>query len=380
MEFEPLKPHKLPEEEEPTPSTGLKVIVLILLVILLVIGILLPVKLVPNALSTVGTKLSSWFSKDKVVILTTDKSPIATGEPFTISWTHAPKTDGTYALQYTCTAGLQFQITITEPYETLPCGANFYFSTNSPSLTLVPVSTALRVADTQMSLSYLENNASTTKTLATIRISINNQIATGTAATSTPTQATTTVPVKPTPTKPATTTPVTNYPATTTATTTKPSTPKPTTPVTPSTPTKNTQPTITRTYRTSNPYGHPDLIVRIISTGYLTDNAEYIPSQYIYGGQRAAFRFIVTNIGDKNSGMWDFNASLPTVFHPTYIAHNRPNLGPGDSILYTLGFDDINQNPQNTVSVTVDPGQFTGDINFSNNTAATTITTLGTNY
>ena len=104
---------------EKAPSTTLKVVVLILLVALLIVGILLPIKLVPNAFNSVTDTFKSWFNKEKVVEITTNTTSINSGDQVVLSWNNAPKTEGTYALSYGCTNGVHVETSIVSPNETV---------------------------------------------------------------------------------------------------------------------------------------------------------------------------------------------------------------------------------------------------------------------
>src|SRR3954470_18025553 len=96
MDPESNKPH-----EERTPTTMAKVLVLIGLIILLIIGILLPIKLVPSAVTGIKDYFSSLFRRTSVE-LSTNKEQIISGEPFTLSWSGATRENGSYILSYPC--------------------------------------------------------------------------------------------------------------------------------------------------------------------------------------------------------------------------------------------------------------------------------------
>ena len=229
------------------------------------------------------------------------------------------------------------------------CGSDYYFTSATSSISVNVFSDIARFTEVTLNLSFLENGSTTPKKLGEVTVMVMNSNASNTA---------------PTTTNPATTTPATQTPATSTPSTA-------TVPAATNTPSAAT---ITKVHKISNPNGYTDLSVRIIGVGYMNDNAEFIPAQYITGKQRAAFKFVVTNIGDKNSGAWNFTTTLPTAAHPTYSAYNLPNLGPGDSIAYVLGFDSIYNNRTNSISITVDPSNVIRDTNRTNNYAQTTIT------
>jgi hypothetical protein len=335
------------------PSKALKIGVLVILIVLLIIGIILPIKLVPDAFSSISTTISSWFGSTKTT-LSTNPSMIQSGSPFTLSWTGDHKDTGSYSISYSCAEGVSLEMSFGGSPVTIPCGSAYYFSSTANSISLTPVSSIERYTDITLTLGYLEAASSSPETLGTLLISIENQNASGTSAIASTTQTTTgTTPVQTaTTTTTVTVPPPTTVPPPVTTTTTTTKTPPPV---------KTTAPapvSVTRAHRVSNPYGTTDLSVKIVATGYMTDGAAFVPASSISSSMRAAFEFVVTNVGDKSSGPWSFTATLPTVYHPTYSAYNLPNLGPGDSIEYFLAFDSINPGYSNPVSITVtSPGE-----------------------
>lgn len=167
--------------------------------------------------------------------------------------------------------------------------------------------------------------------------------------------ATTTPPATNTPTRPAKTVPVSVGPATTG------SYPIDGSPVTPGT-----------------PYGFPDLFVHINAVGYLaTSSADsFVASTTVPVGSRPAVRFTIKNIGTNVSGSWRFNASIPT--QSAFIFESQPQqaLNPGDSIDYTLGFDQGIRGSNQTISITADFAKTVTESNENNNNASTTLNIL----
>ncbi len=339
--------HNIAEREQKSTSTALKVVVLVILLALLVIGILLPIKLVPNAVSTVSSKISNIFSRNSTVTLTTNKSSIVAGEAFTISWNGKRRANGSYSLSYPCKAGVRFETSVNQPNETIVCDNTYYFQAHENSVNITPFSDIMRFVDVPVTLGFLENGTSEVKDLGTIVITITNTKVSDNRGNPTVT------------TKPATTTPV------------KPVTVKPEEkPATTPTPTKTT------VNRVSNPNGTADFKISILSSGYM-NGYSYIPSYTVPAGTRAAVKFIVTNVGDKNTGTWSFTANLPSSTNPSYTAYNQQNLGPGDSIEYTLGFDNVYSNQNANVTITVDPSNVVREVSEVNNSASVTILTTG---
>ena len=125
--------------------------------------------------------------------------------------------------------------------------------------------------------------------------------------------------------------------------------------------------------------GLPDLIVTINAVGYLaTSSADsFVASQTVPAGSRPAVRFIIKNIGTNVSGVWRFSASVPTQNAYVYGSELQQSLNPGDSIDYTLGFDQANTGANKMISITANSDHAIAESNSNNNSASATITILG---
>lgn len=335
-------PENNPRVEREEPRTGVKILVLIALIALLIVGILLPIKLVPNAVTGVKDFFSSFFGGDNVE-LEVNKDPLVTGEAFVLSWSGKNRTNGSYILNYPCIDGIRFETSVNQPFERITCDSQFYFTpTANNQIELSIVSDRNRIEDIPVTLSFLENSAEEPKALGDVTLTVTN------------------------PSAPEASNPI----ATSTPVVTPIVTPKPTTSASPKpTPTPSPEPAEKpvkapapsaavpqKVNRVSNPNGQIDLAVQILDVGYLhPDTHTFVKSAQVTTNMRAAVRFLVINNGDKNSGLWDFTAKLPSSTNPSYTAIKRENLGPGDGIIYTLGFEGINTVRENTITITVDP-------------------------
>jgi CARDB len=125
--------------------------------------------------------------------------------------------------------------------------------------------------------------------------------------------------------------------------------------------------------------GLPDFVVSIDAIGYLaTSSADsFIASSTVPNGNRPAVRFTIRNVGTNVSGTWRFSASIPT--QTAYIFQSQPQqpLAPGDSIAYTLGFDQANKGVGQTVSITANFDKAVTESNADNNSASAKLTILG---
>jgi hypothetical protein len=127
------------------------------------------------------------------------------------------------------------------------------------------------------------------------------------------------------------------------------------------------------------PYGLPDLSVRITAVGYLatTSANSFVASSTVPAGSRPAVQFTIKNIGTNVTGPWRFSASIPTQNAYLYQSASQQSLAPGDSIDYTLGFDQANRGANQTMSVTANFDNAVSETTTRNNSASTTITVLG---
>ncbi|MGE5540722.1 MAG: CARDB domain-containing protein [Bacillota bacterium] len=179
------------------------------------------------------------------------------------------------------------------------------------------------------------------------------------ASTSTPTS----IPLSP---APATTTaPAPSIPST-------PSTPAPT-PVTPT----YTQPTYqVVTVPGTQYYGLADLVTTITSVGYLRnegDTSSFVTDDTVPSGYQGAVRFVIANRGTNISNSWMFEAHLPTTDGSSvYRSGTQRALNPGDTIVYTLGFDNADRGSE-TIRVEADANNRVAESNENNNTDSASI-------
>lgn len=120
--------------------------------------------------------------------------------------------------------------------------------------------------------------------------------------------------------------------------------------------------------------GLPDLIATINSVGYLaTSSAESFVATTSIIGYRPAVNFTIKNSGTNATGPWTFTANIPTSVGYLYQSQPQQSLAPGDSIDYTLGFDQANKGAQ-VITVTADPDKKISESNEDNNVASVKIT------
>ncbi|MFI5260421.1 MAG: hypothetical protein ACHQU0_01330 [Candidatus Paceibacteria bacterium] len=166
--------------------------------------------------------------------------------------------------------------------------------------------------------------------------------------------------------------------ASTTTTTTEPAPTPKQVPTTAGTKTDNvyqiggatTTPTVT---------GLPDLIATIKAVGYLstTTTDSFIATTTVPNGNRPAVVFTIKNVGGSATGPWRFSASIPTQTAYIYQSQPQQSLNPGDSIDYTLGFDEANKGANQMISITANFDHAVTESTVNNNSASASVTVLG---
>lgn len=125
--------------------------------------------------------------------------------------------------------------------------------------------------------------------------------------------------------------------------------------------------------------GLPDFVVSIDSVGYLASTSadSFVATSTMQSSNRPAVKFTVKNIGTNKSGEWRFSASIPTQSSYLYYSPFQQSLNPGDSIDYTLGFDQPIAGSNKMISVTANFDHAVGESNTNNNSASVSITIIG---
>lgn len=124
--------------------------------------------------------------------------------------------------------------------------------------------------------------------------------------------------------------------------------------------------------------GRADLSVRILQTGILSSNNQFIPASTVNGtngafggnfrtGDRVAVQFEITNQGRSASGMWNFRAELTdfpvkSYENPQYEA----SIPAGGRAVYTIAFDNIRIG-SNTITIFLDHLNQVNEFNEGNN-------------
>lgn len=134
--------------------------------------------------------------------------------------------------------------------------------------------------------------------------------------------------------------------------------------------------TVTTIPTTVAPHGLPDLALNISAIGYLDNSSpdSFTGSGSVPAGKIPAVKFTIRNIGTNWSGTWRFSASIPTRRAFVYQSDPQQSLAPGDSIDYTLGFDQALTGSNQMVTITVNFDNSAQDSNANNNVASAPLT------
>lgn len=308
---------QLPSKEQRASlvSNTLGIVGFIILIAVLIWGLF-------NLISLAKPWFKSVFPARGVAIaVSAPTGNVPSGQPVSISWTHAPKNGGTYAFLYQCQNDFQFRIN----GNNLPCGAayNIPGGTKSVSLTpflLSPTSTGAKVPFTILYSPKTSAGSATGTKASGAGSAQGSGTITVVQSAAAPTPSTGAA-------KPA---------------------------QKPSAAAKNS--------------GHADLSVRIISVGVIhpiTGNIE--PRRPVSPSELVAVTFDIANIGGTRTGSWQFVAQLPTIPAHTYVSPIQAPLGPGDRIQNMLRFTPNSMG--GVFSVTIDSAQQVTESNETNNTA-----------
>lgn len=336
-------------------SVALKAISIVGFVAILIFGVwgLIQVaRMVPNLFSSIGgaaVSLSTIFVPAERLEVSLETANVTSGEPFTISWEHTNKRgEGIYRLTYACRDGVTMQTPDERgAYQTVFCDTPFNLTNAEDTMKVVAFSDKNRFIDVPLKLAFtrLSDGEMTASTETGVTIE-NKQYSTATlpAATSTTASA-------------------------------------PATPATPGriirkagTETRNVYTTTTGS-RVSDPNGRVDLSVQILQTGSIDPITNvFTQTASIRRGSKGAVRFLVTNLGTKSAENWNFNAVVPTFPMYIYSSDMQPVLGPGDSVEYTLQFDQADGTAtKGILTVNIDPsGAIRNEISRDNNIARAT--------
>jgi hypothetical protein len=327
------------DEPEPKRSWDFiwKSLIIIALVILLLVGVLLPIKIVPTAVSDITGRIRNALSPNRGVTLS--ENEIETGDPFTLDLnTKTTDSQGTFTLFFPCREGvfLEYSKTSTSTdRETVSCETPFTFTSPNKKITFTAVSRNATSTMQPISIDYTPSPESGTSTekvhLGDVTLTIKNPAPIGDSFAI----GTTTAPVQPV----ATTTAATSTPVATTT----PTTPRPVTQ-----PVQNSGPT--------------DLIVQLTRLS---------PGNTVQSNGTITIQFSIYNSGARLPAGWTFDVYLPAMDPAKRVYHSpaQASLGYQSGINNTLTVTNLMPGPQ-TITIVLKAN----DNNQTNNKIAVPIT------
>ncbi len=307
-----------------------------ILVAFIILIILVSVSYIPGVMSRISNSLSaalySIFVPAENATLTINKNIINSGEDFTINFKRGDMTDGLFTVSYSCDSNQNINLVSVETngFKAINCDTPYYLLDNETSITIRP-STNESVVRLVMTGSFENNSTQKSEVVGVARITIKND-SVGVIAVSTTTSSNNT------------------------------------------TSTQNTySPTVT--YPTY--YGKADLAIRVIQVGLLNSQTNLITTQNQFRySDMVGIKFEVRNDGETATGPWNFTAVLPSLSTPTYNSNTQISLRPGESIIFTLGFSNLNNQYSNIITINVDPQNQVSESVEYNNIITSTITNL----
>lgn len=321
---------------------------LVIIILIALYGAMAALRSIPNVWESVGnafTSVTGVFNGNDEIELSVSPQTPASGDIVTISFDKKGTDNGSYSFSYDCVEGVNFEILAASGNSRTFafCNTPTTFADSGNYVRVIPTLINKDVVSVPIKIEFTKNNESRAQASGETQITIlktsggSNNNGNGS-----------------------------NPPATTTPPTTKPPVSNP--------PANNPGYVIVPAPRPEFFYGFADLKVNILEVGTINKfTGVFTATTNITTSDRVAVRFEVVNAGTNVSGNWRFNASLP--IEPTYLypAGPQPQLFPGDKIIYTLGFDGIQNRSVSQFSVIVDPDNQVLESNELNNTAITNI-------
>ena len=322
---------------------GIRILIIIGVLIILValsIGI---IKLVPRALSSlasVNVSISSIFSPKENITVSLDKTTVASGDAFILSWKSNTTKSGFYTLSFPCTDG----VTVSDAAikTVINCNSQLRLPTNASSTYLSIVSAKVPTVSVPLYVNFIDNATNKTDLTGSATITVQNAM------------------IAPAPTGSATTT--SSYSTSTSS---------------PSYVTTGSN----YSYGTGIAQGGlPDLQVEITAIGIADpQTGQFVATSNVNPNDRVIIKFAVSNVGTGASGAWNLQAQLPA-YDPSERLQNlnsEPSLKPGQEVTGEIYFDRVELPGNNNVTITVDPQSLISEISKANNSATAYITSSG---
>jgi hypothetical protein len=327
------------------------------------LGILLPIKIVPNASSFLAsvfhpkaaqtsTTTDESSTSTETVTFSADKMSIKSEDSVKIDWNGPVRNDGQYVMRYSCAPGVNIVMLAADGTKpAIPCDTDFRFVSLDNTLSLAIQSRFQSLTEVPVSFAFVDNSGAVTK-FGDVRVTVINNFPENASASSTPSTGSS------------------NSGAAVVNTDNSGNTSSNTSSSNTSGSTGTTNLNQGSTGNTTVVAGKPDLVTHILAVGILDKTTgAFIPTTSFSANDRIAVQFQVANVGTGASGSWRFNALLPTVDNKIYQSAWETPLNPGGSIVFTLAFDGVKQGGNPAMLIDADPDNAVAETNESNNTA-----------
>lgn len=260
----------------------------------------------PKNIADIGTNLGNLFQREERLTISAGSMTVASGELVTLSINHrglSKNESGTYSIELDCPEGVTVKVDDKE----VACGQKTEIPSTKDKVEISLATSKERYTDVPIVVRFTGEENKTLESKLTLTV-VNRHIASDTPTTG---EGKTPVPPK----NEGSKTPEKETPKT----------PKPTTPAKPNQPS------------TVTPSGIADLRVTAQGIGYIDAQTQrFVRSDSVGRNDQAAARFVIKNIGTKETGNWYFTAILPTRYDKYRRSGKQISLKPGQEMEFVL--------------------------------------------
>jgi hypothetical protein len=338
------------------PDGALRVVLVAGMLILVVFALVGITKIVPKAITSIGSAFSSvtssLFSPKEKIVLSLSNNSVQSGEPVDVSFEHSNKTTaGTYEFKFDCTNKDLSMILLDGGRQTnMLCTATSSLSSNS--FRIIPqLKNENTFVDSYIYVSFYDAGKNTRQALGKTVLTVRTGTMRGVTNSQT-TNATSSAVVKTKVVTSNTNATSTNY---TNKTTTNP------------------------VVNTPNVIRKSDLYIKTKDTGVVINNV-FVPKTTFGSYESASVRFDIGNDGNIPTGPWQFTAILPTYPSQVFPSGVQPSLAPGEIIEYTLSMQNLASAGNNVITINVDLAQMVPELSETNNGVVMTVFNSGVGY
>jgi hypothetical protein len=284
-----------------------------------------------TALANLAERVQTGATPTQFTTLSEPKT-IKTGEQTRISWNQSNR-PGSYLFSYVCSEGVAVSAVQADGLRGLSCDTEYNLG-DVVEITLTATSEKEAYADVFYTISYMRSQSAETQATAQGSFLVVNETLLQDQTPSTPTPPPAaddeTEPDTPTTSEPST---PTVPPVTGSTTTTPETTPTPNEPTSPSRPVSVQQPTYIYTIPASDPRGTPDIAVRFLNTGTISNNRFIIGA--LKRNESGAVQFEVRNLGTKTSVAWTYTIEAPGL---SFTSAPQAALKPSERAVLAVAF------------------------------------------